>query len=155
MTFSADPRLDPCGCSSNAWQISLRCTVRRDLLRLTEIYLLGDPIAGELPDVFGSLDELVALSFVGTRIKGAVPDSVGALPSLRMLWLDHNPLLGGALPASFAQLTQLSALELHHSGFSGALPPLPFKQIADCTLNGLVFACPLPEGAERCGATCK
>ena len=130
--------------------------MRRDLLRLTEIYLLGDPIAGELPaDVFGNLDELVALSFVGTRMRGTVPDGLGELPNLRMLWLDHNPTLGGALPPSLAKLTSLSALELHHSGFSGALPPLPFKQIADCTLNGLVFACPLPEGAESCGATCK
>jgi hypothetical protein len=26
--------------------------------------------------------------------------------------------------------------------------------IPDCTLNGQVFECPLPDGAEVCGAAC-
>ena len=32
--------------------------------------------------------------------------------------------------------------------------PLHWAQIPDCTLNGLTFACPLPSGADQCGAKC-
>jgi hypothetical protein len=76
------------------------------------------------------------------------------MSNLEMLWLDHNPQLGGAIPRSFIGLTKLSAFELHHSNFSGALPPLEWAKIADCTLNDLVFDCPLPQGADTCGAAC-
>ena len=87
------------------------------------------------------------------------------MPSLSMLWMDHNPALGGSIPLSFSQL-HLSVLELHYSNFSGALPPLDFLSIADCMLyndrwrapatavaaaGNNVFACPLPEGGESCG----
>ena len=74
-----------------------------------------------------------------------------------MLWLDHNTKMTGPLPASLSKIgNQLSVLELHFSGFSGRtmLPALPFDNIPDCTLNGLSFACPLPAGADTCGAVC-
>jgi len=63
--------------------------------------------------------------------------------------------LGGAIPVSFENL-KLKALELHYSNFSGSLPNgIEYDEIPDCTLNGLVFDCPLPNGAELCGCTCE
>ena len=55
--------------------------------------------------------------------------------------------------------------EIHYSNFSGALPPIDYLSIADCTMynnrwakdgagGGGRFACPLPHGAESCGAVC-
>merc|ERR1712232_726658 len=72
-------RTDPCGCNGY-WQKFVRCTAKRNLLRITEIYMLGDALVGQIPDSFGNLDALVALSLVGTRITGSLPSSLGHLP---------------------------------------------------------------------------
>ena len=74
--------------------------------------------------------------------------------------------MGGALPASLASLN-LTVLEAHFSNFNGVLPVLDYAAIPDCTLyndrwtasrqgrpGNNVFACPLPPGAETCGAVC-
>jgi hypothetical protein len=34
-------RLDPCGGCANSWEITVQCSGQRDLLRITEIYILG------------------------------------------------------------------------------------------------------------------
>jgi hypothetical protein len=150
-----DLRTDPCGCNGY-WQKFVRCNAKRDWMRITEIYMLGPALVGEIPAALGDMDALIALSLVGTRLTGTIPEAVGALPNLEMVWMDHNPTLGGAIPASFvARSGQLQAFELHTSGFNGTLPALDWASIADCTLNGLVFDCPLPKGAETCGCTCK
>ena len=112
-----------------------------------------------------ALQHLTALSIVSSRVHGELPLSLGHIPSLKMIWLDHNPALGGDVPTTFAQL-DLSVLELHFSNFSGVLPALDYLGIADCTLyndrwsrataapGNNKFACPLPHGAESCGAMC-
>ena len=148
-------RTDPCGCNG-FWQKFVQCNAKRDLQRITEVYMLGSDVAGTIPESIGQLDQLVALSLVGTELTGTLPESVGSLPNLQMLWLDHNAQLGGPIPASFESLSgKLQAFELHTSNFSGVLPTLDWAAIPDCTLNGLVFDCPLPAGAETCGCTCK
>ena len=111
-------------------------------------------MTGQLPPAIKGLGALRVLSLVETNISGTIPDDIGEMKSVEMIWLDHNPLMGGALPGSLSQL-KLSVLELHRSSFSGVLPPLHFDAIADCTLNDLTFACPLPPGAGACGAACE
>jgi hypothetical protein len=150
----SDLRADPCGCNSGAWDKYINCNAKRGVQRITELYLLGPTVQGEIPEAISHLSALVALSLVETGIRGALPSSFGQLGALEMLWLDHNPHLGGSLPASFAGLTSLTAIELHRSNFSGPLPLLPWDTIPDCTLNNLSFACPLPPGAAKCGASC-
>ena len=136
-----------------------------------EIYLMGTAagdIRGQLPSsAVAGLTHLLALSIVDTQLTGTLPPELGGLPALKMLWLDHNRQLGGRLPPSLANLN-LTVLELHFSGFSGPLPPLDYAAIPDCTMyndrrwrntdgnnNGNnVFDCPLPPGAEVCGAVC-
>ena len=150
-------RTDPCGCNGY-WQKNVKCSDKRDLKRITELYLLGSVVTGPVPPSLLNLTALVALSLVGTSLSGPVPPTLfDALPLLEMVWLDHNPRLTGTVPASLARLPigQVSALELHGSGFGGALPDgVDWTAIPDCTLNGLVFDCPLPPGAETCGAAC-
>ena len=117
---------------------------------------LGDVVVGTIPAAIAELDAVVALSLVGTRLHGSLPPQLGKMASLEMLWLDHNPDLSGPIPASFEALSpKLTAFELHRSNFTGRLPKLDWAAIADCTLNDLVFDCPLPEGAETCGAACR
>eukprot|EP00937_MAST-01D_sp_MAST-1D-sp2_P002778 g2778.t1 len=150
-----DVRLNPCGCNG-FWQKFVQCTAKRDYLRITEIYMLGDVVVGTIPAAIAELDAVVALSLVGTRLHGSLPPQLGKMASLEMLWLDHNPDLSGPIPASFEALSpKLTAFELHRSNFTGRLPKLNWATIADCTLNDLVFDCPLPEGAETCGAACR
>lgn len=95
-------------------------------------------------------------SQVMTNITGELPSNMGDMTDLSMIWLDHNAFLGGILPQSLSNLANISVLELHHSNFYGKLPDnIAYDKIPDCTLNGLVFDCPLPAGAQTCGAACK
>jgi len=150
----ADPRTDPCGCN-NDWRKHIVCSAQRDYMRITEIYLLGPAIKGVLPDLIGNFDALISISFVQTSLTGSLPASLGYLPQLTMIWFDHNPTLGGQIPASFANLKNVTAFELHSCNFYGRLPLMDYANIADCTLNSQIFSCPLPPGAETCGAACK
>jgi hypothetical protein len=150
----ADPRTDPCGCNTD-WRKSIVCSAQRDYMRITEIYLLGPHIKGVLPDILGNFDAVVSLSFVQTSLTGSLPASIGYMPLLTMMWFDHNPTLGGQIPASFTNLQNVTAFELHSCNFYGRLPLMDYASIADCTLNSQVFSCPLPAGAETCGAACK
>jgi hypothetical protein len=150
-------RTDPCSCIG-AWQINVVCAGVRDLLHITEIYILGHKVKGELPGAaLMSFKMLTSLSLVDTDITGSLPTDLGELGQLQMLWLDHNAMLGGEVPASLGQ-RNMTVMELHRSNFSGVLPPLNWKDIPDCTLAGMgtPFRCPLPEGADvYCGASCE
>jgi hypothetical protein len=148
-------RVDPCGCSGTDWDKWLVCSTLRDFAHITELYLLSPLINGTLSPSITNFKQLQALSIVGTSITGVLPPALGEMTALEMIWLDHNPYLSGPVPSSLLQLPKLSVLELHRSNFSGVLPPLDYRSIYDCTLNGMVFDCPLPPGAETCGAVCK
>jgi hypothetical protein len=147
---------DPCAMESSMdnWNISVVCSSYRDILHITEIYLLGDSIIGSIPTSIGRLSQLRALSIVSTKITGKLPSSIGDLSNLEMVWLDHNPGMSGPIPASFSKL-KLSVLEMEKSGLSGKMPALAYTEIPDCVLSGMEFECPLPPGAETCGAMCK
>lgn len=146
-------RTDPCGCKTT-WQKHVVCTGLRDFGHITEIYMLSNNLKGKIPESFTQLSQLRALSLVDTAITGSLPANMGDLMSLEMMWVDHNSMLGGPIPASLNKLN-LSVIEAHRSNFSGTLPPLDYRDIADCTLNDMVFDCPLPDGANTCGALCK
>eukprot|EP01062_Namystynia_karyoxenos_P070416 TRINITY_DN657_c0_g1_i1.p2 TRINITY_DN657_c0_g1~~TRINITY_DN657_c0_g1_i1.p2 ORF type:complete len:489 (+),score=163.50 TRINITY_DN657_c0_g1_i1:96-1562(+) len=148
-----DLRLDPCGCGAS-WRKAIHCSSLRDFAHITELYLLGDMIRGTLPASISHFTRLEALSLVDTQISGSIPESIGELTGVKFMWLDHNAQLGGAVPQSVTRLAQLQAFELHECNFTGPLPPLPFRNISDCHVDGNTFACPLPPGAETCGAKC-
>ena len=73
-------RTNPCGCNG-FWQKSVVCSAKRDLKRITEIYLLGTEVSGSLDDTgavgsrssssssnkfLGNFSALVALSLAPT-----------------------------------------------------------------------------------------
>lgn len=147
-----DLRTDPCGCAGG-WEMSIRCTAVRDLAHITELYLLSDTLSGEIPASISQFSHLVSLSLVGTKIRGSLPMGMGSIKGLAKIWLDHNPMLGGEIPQDWTNLP-LDVLEMHYSNFTGTLPALDYANIPDCTLNGHRFKCPLPPGAESCGAVC-
>merc|ERR1712110_781783 len=84
-----DLRTNPCGCNG-FWQKKVRCTAKRDLQRITEIYMLGQSVSGHIPSSIAKLDELVALSLVGTNLMGSLPAEMGSMSNLEMVWLDRN-----------------------------------------------------------------
>ena len=72
---------------------------------ISEIYLMGKPlkqgdhqslepleldVRGVLPPSIGQLQHLIALSIVNSALTGELPPSLGEIPSLKMIWLDHN-----------------------------------------------------------------
>ena len=65
--------------------------------------------------------------------------------------------LSGTIPAELADLRYLDSLHLegNHAvpgrgtGLRGVLPELPFSSYTACGLEGGVFDCPLPEGANE------
>jgi len=73
------------------------CTAKRDVMRITEIYLLGSNVFGRIPASISKFDELVALSLVDTSLQGTLPASMGSMTNLEMVWLDHNPKLSGIM----------------------------------------------------------
>lgn len=149
-------RTDPCAprSSVNQWNVKVKCESLRDAAHITEIYLLGDNITGTIPASFTGLTRLAALSIVDSKLGGSLPAAMGDMSGLKMLWMDHNPGLTGSIPASFERLT-LNVIELVGSGLSGKLPAMSYTDIADCALGNMEFDCPLPPGAETCGAVCK
>jgi hypothetical protein len=150
-------KLDPCGASGafQGWELHILCSDLRDVKHIVEIYLLGSEVKGVVPAAVAKFQQLQALSLVSTGVQGPLPEEMGLLPMLSMLWLDHNKELGGSIPASFTHLQGLKTFELHRSNFSGHLPKMNFESIDDCHLEHGEFDCPLPEGAEICGAACK
>jgi hypothetical protein len=90
-------------------------------------------------------------------IHGTIPEEIGELSKLVSVWLDHNPLLSGSIPKSFAKLTKLQQVELHECNLTGTLPAAAYESWPDCLLGSRLatYDCPLPKGADTCGAVCK
>ena len=165
----AHMRLDPCSVNQY-WKKKIVCVQYRGYLTLTELYLMGRDLDGTLPGTIAQLSHLRVLSIVSSNVAGVVPQALGEIPTLEMLWLDHNQNLGGTIPSSLSKLS-LSVFEMHYSNFSGVLPALDYLSIPDCMLyndrfnatrvqlaavegGNNMFACPLPPGAATCGAVC-
>eukprot|EP01065_Artemidia_motanka_P046011 TRINITY_DN6869_c0_g2_i1.p1 TRINITY_DN6869_c0_g2~~TRINITY_DN6869_c0_g2_i1.p1 ORF type:complete len:491 (+),score=178.34 TRINITY_DN6869_c0_g2_i1:64-1536(+) len=147
-------RTDPCGCGVQ-WKKSVQCMSLRNFKHITELYVLGAEVQGTIPKSISQFTHLKAMSLVDTTITGGIPESMGSMKNLQFLWMDHNKHLGGTIPSSFTNIPNLIAFELHFSNLTGTLPPMNFRGINDCHVDGNIFDCPLPDGADTCGAQCK
>lgn len=151
-------RLDPCGCNAQGtWGRTITCTNSRNYQHITEIYLgIGNNVTGTIPAIINKFTELKAFDLNTNLVHGTIPSEIGDLPNLVSIWLDHNPLLSGSLPASFAKLDKLEQVELHECNLTGVLPAAAYASWPDCLLGSAFggFDCPLPAGAETCGASC-
>ena len=74
---------------------------------VTQLWLNGNRLKGELPAELGSLLSLAELDLSNNQLSGEIPAELGGLPSLRRLDLANNQL-SGEIPAELGNISNLS-----------------------------------------------
>ena len=96
--------------------------------RVTELYLLGGKINGEISPELGNLTGLKSLRLVIVPLRGGIPSELGNISSLERLELLSLSTFGlgglsGAIPAELGNLSNLRRLTIGGTQLSGELPP--------------------------------
>ena len=89
--------------------------------RITEIYLIGNNLEGEIPAELGKLSHLEGLYLARNDLSGSIPAELGDLSSLRTLMLFDNELTG-TIPYQFGNLESLEVMHLSRNQLSGRIP---------------------------------
>ena len=91
-------------------------------LRVRELSLERQGLAGSIPPRLGDLDALETLVLSINRLTGPIPSALGKLTALRLLYLQGSGL-SGTIPPALGKLTALRELDLSYTGLSRTLPP--------------------------------
>ena len=94
--------------------------------RVTEIYLIGNNLDGEIPSELGGLYQLEGLYLARNELSGSIPAELGDLSNLNTLMLFNNELTG-AIPHQLGDLGNLEVIHLSNNQLSGRIP----SQIGD------------------------
>ena len=89
--------------------------------RITEIYLIGNNLSGQIPAALGELGHLEGLYLARNDLSGSIPVELGDLSSLRTLMLFDNELTG-AIPYQLGNLGYLEEIHLGRNQLSGSIP---------------------------------
>ena len=89
--------------------------------RVTEIYLIGNNLDGEIPAELGHFSELEGLYLARNELSGSIPSELGDLDSLEVLMLFNNELTG-AIPHQLGDLDSLEEVHLSNNQLSGSIP---------------------------------
>ena len=108
--------------------------------RVTNLYLGGNRLSGDISPELGELTHLQVLYLAGNQLSGTIPLELGELTHLQELSLHINDL-SGAIPAELGQLARLERLELDFNQLSGRIPlelgELTHLQVLNLTVNQL------------------
>ncbi|XP_024028208.1 putative receptor-like protein kinase At3g47110 [Morus notabilis] len=115
------------GLSTNKFKGVLPNYVANLSSTLSNLYLGGNQISGNIPSALGNLANLIVLGLDLNLFVGVIPTSLGKLKKLQALHLDMN-MLSGKIPTSIGNLTQLFELYLSDNKLEGSVP----MKIADC-----------------------
>ncbi|KAJ8558167.1 hypothetical protein K7X08_004933 [Anisodus acutangulus] len=89
---------------------------------LREVYLSGNFLGGEIPEIWENLGGIVGIGLSRTGLIGNIPASMGVyLKKICYLGLDNNKL-EGTLPEEFGALEYVNELYLENNNLSGRLP---------------------------------
>ncbi len=88
---------------------------------VTELYLIGNNLAGPIPLTLSNLTHLRVLHLAGNQLSETIPGTLGSFLNLEGLFLDQNQLTG-AIPPTLGNLTRLKALALWNNQLSGVIP---------------------------------
>ena len=90
--------------------------------RITEIYLIGNNLSGEIPAALGKLSHLEGLYLARNELSGSIPPELGDLYNLEVLMLFDNDLTG-TIPYQFGNLESLEVMHLSRNQLSGRISP--------------------------------
>ncbi|KAF0895803.1 hypothetical protein E2562_016536 [Oryza meyeriana var. granulata] len=110
--------------------------------RVTSIDLRSQSLVGPISPLLGNLTFLRRLSLATNRFTGQIPESLGRLRRLRSLYLSNNTLQG--IIPSFANCSVLRVLWLNHNDLVGGFPgdlPLGLEELK-LAFNNLVGTIP-------------
>ena len=88
---------------------------------VTQLWLNGNRLKGELPAELGSLLSLAELYLSNNQLSGAIPDELGSLLNLQRMDLSDNQL-SGAIPDELGGLLNLQRMDLANNQLSGEIP---------------------------------
>ena len=89
--------------------------------RVTEIYLIGNNLSGEIPAALGKLSHLEGLYLARNDLSGSILTELGDLSNLRTLMLFDNDLTG-TIPYQLGNLGNLEEIHLGRNQLSGRIP---------------------------------
>ncbi|XP_022769874.1 piriformospora indica-insensitive protein 2-like [Durio zibethinus] len=93
-----------------------------EMPRLKEVYLSGNLLGGEIPEIWEKLGGILGIGFSGMGLVGGIPASMGVhLTNLCYLVLDNNNL-EGKVPEEFGFLEFVSEINLENNNLSGRVP---------------------------------
>ena len=134
--LSDAPLGDWAGVSANRITVNGRVTGEC----VTQLWLSGNRLKGELPAEMGSLLSLAELDLSNNQLSGEIPAQLGSLLNLQLLDLSDNQL-SGEIPAQLGSLLNLQLLDLSDNQLSGEIPAqlggLPTLQRLDLSDNQL------------------
>ncbi len=117
--------------------------------RITEIYLIGNNLSGEIPAALGKLSHLEGLYLARNELSGSIPPELGDLYNLEVLMLFDNDLTG-AIPHQLGNLDSLEVMHLSRNQLSGDIPTelgdLENLRRLHLTVNDLSGSIPLELG---------
>ncbi|KAJ7961053.1 Receptor-like kinase [Quillaja saponaria] len=145
---------DPSTSVCTSWT-GITCTP--DGYRVLTVRLPGARLIGPIPaNTLGKLDALNTLSLRSNHLSGNLPSDILSLPSLHLVYLQHNNFSGiipsslsprlnnldlsynsftGNIPASIQNLTHLSGLNLQNNSLSGSIPDLNLPKLKYLNLS--------------------
>ncbi|XP_043703625.1 piriformospora indica-insensitive protein 2 [Telopea speciosissima] len=89
---------------------------------LREVYLSGNPLGGQIPEIWEKLGGILGLGLSGLGLVGKIPASMGVfLRNVCFLVLDQNKL-EGTVPDEFGLLESVHEMNLENNKLSGKLP---------------------------------
>ncbi|KAH7440131.1 hypothetical protein KP509_04G093000 [Ceratopteris richardii] len=89
-------------------------TELNQLTTLTDIYLDGNNLQGDIPDL-SYLESLVVLNLSNNKLSGSIPSSLAKLKNLKALYLQNNNL-SGKIPDALLRRQNASLLTFEYSG---------------------------------------
>ncbi|XP_057798149.1 piriformospora indica-insensitive protein 2-like [Salvia miltiorrhiza] len=96
--------------------------VLAEMPSLKEVYLSGNFLGGEIPDIWGNLRGIMGIGLSSMGLVGNIPKSMGLqLRNACYIGLDNN-MLQGVVPQELGDLEFVSELNLENNNLSGRLP---------------------------------
>ncbi|CAH9129479.1 unnamed protein product [Cuscuta epithymum] len=96
-----------------------------ELPGLKEVYLSGNILGGEIPEIWKDMGGVLGIGLSGMGLVGKIPVSMGVhLKSVNYLGLDNNRL-EGTVPEEFGALEFVNELNLENNNLSGKVPFSP------------------------------